>query len=438
MRAPSLVTLLITFLVSAAASPLPPFSASSLSLSDPVARLSSYSPSSSITLPLARRFNGTGSANVLKFDQARAKATRSRPRGDGGSSDMNAGTVASDGVFNAAAASEVVSYVVTVLLGEARTPYNLLVDTGSSNTWVGAKEPFVPSSSTHYTGDLVSVHYGSGSFNGFEITDTITLGNGLTLKNQSIGVAIHSSGFDGVDGILGIGPQDLTRGSLFFESDKIIPTVTDNAWYAGLIDEYEVGISFHPDSPYNGQANGEVTFGGIDSSKFDGALQYVPLTTTSPASAFVGIEQSVRYGEKNSILEHTAGILDTGTTLILIATDAFNRYQKYTGGVLDKDTGLLCITKEQYGNLKTLNFKIGHQEYALTPNAQIWPRALNKDIGGTDDGIYLIVNDLQSETGKGLDFINGMTFLQRFYAVYDIGNSRVGLARTPYTDDDSN
>ena len=36
-------------------------------------------------------------------------------------------------------------------------------------------------------------------------------------------------------------------------------------------------------------------------------------------------------------------------------------------------------------------------------------------------------------SGDGLAFINGMSFLERFYAVYDIGNSRVGLAETAYT-----
>ncbi|KAI0356843.1 aspartic peptidase A1 [Trametes cingulata] len=429
-----LVTLLLTFLASAAASPLPPLSASAFSLSDatpPLTRLSSYTPSH-ITLPLARRFNGTGSANVLKFDQARAKATKSRSNGQGGS-----GTGASDGVFNAAATSQAVSYVVTAFIGEPPTQYKLLVDTGSSNTWVGAGKPYAPSSTTQVTGDIVSVTYGSGFFFGEEVFDKIVLANGLTLRNQSIGAAIHSEGFDGVDGILGVGPQDLTCGSLLTNPDECFDTVTDTAWKAGLLDAYEIGISFRPSTKVD-QTNGELTFGGIDSSKFEGQLSYVPLTTTSPADKFVGYNQSIRYGNKQRVLDQTAGILDTGTTLILLATDAFERYKNYTGGVLDEDTGLLRITPEQYGNLQNLNFKIGHDTYALTPNAQIWPRALNEEIGGTKDGIYLIVNDLQSKSGEGLDFINGMSFLERFYAVYDIGNSRIGLAKTEYTSSQSN
>ena len=43
-----------------------------------------------------------------------------------------------------------------------------------------------------------------------------------------------------------------------------------------------------------------------------------------------------------------------GTTLVLIATDAFERYQKATGGVFDQDTHFLKITSAQYENLKSI------------------------------------------------------------------------------------
>lgn len=48
---------------------------------------------------------------------------------------------------------------------------------------------------------------------------------------------------------------------------------------------------------------------------------YRPITSTSPASEFVGIDQAVTYGTDGaSILALTAGIVDTGTTLTLLAT----------------------------------------------------------------------------------------------------------------------
>ncbi|EIW53178.1 aspartic peptidase A1 [Trametes versicolor FP-101664 SS1] len=385
-------------------------------------------------LPLAKRVNSTGSANIVKFDQDRARATRQRSQASDATGPAG-GSFAVGQAFNDVAISQAVSYVVEVLVGS--TPYSLLVDTGSSNTWVGAGKPFVPSASTRPTGDIVSVTYGSGSFTGFEVIENVTLADGLNLPSQSIGVAAQAMGFDGVDGILGVGPQDLTCGTLINNPKKCLSTVTDTAWDLGLLDSYELGISFSP-SQYVDQKNGEMTFGGVDRSKFDGDLSYVPLTTVSPASHFVGYDQSIRYGDMGSVLDTAAGILDTGTTLILIASDAFQRYQDFTGAKADDDTGLLSITQEQYGNLQNLYFKIGDIDYALTPDAQIWPRALNADIGGAEDGIYLIVADLQSDSGRGLDFINGMSFLERYYAVYDIANSRIGLAKTHHTDDETN
>lgn len=44
--------------------------------------------------------------------------------------------------------------------------------------------------------------------------------------------------------------------------------------------------------------------------------------------------------------------------------------------------------------------------FELTPNAQLWPRSLNSAIGGTDDGLYLIVGDIGHNSSQGLDFIS--------------------------------
>ena len=44
----------------------------------------------------------------------------------------------------------------------------LLIDTGSSNTWVGAAQSYVATSTSVNTGNSVAVTYGSGSFSGEE------------------------------------------------------------------------------------------------------------------------------------------------------------------------------------------------------------------------------------------------------------------------------
>ena len=91
--------------------------------------------------------------------------------------------------------------------------------------------------------------------------------------------------------------------------------------------------------------------------------------------------------------------------------DAFNTYQSKTGSTLDSATGLLSITSDQYSSLQPLTFNIGDNLYDLTANGQIWPRSLNTAIGGSSTAIYLVVADIGTPSGSGLDFTNGYTFL---------------------------
>ena len=99
----------------------------------------------------------------------------------------------------------------------------------------------------------------------------MTIGS-LVIKNQGIGVASQYQGFTGYDGILGIGPVDLTEDTT--SNGGEVPTVTNNAYSAGSIPSNSIGISFEPTTSES-VTNGELTFGGVDTSKYTGALTYV-------------------------------------------------------------------------------------------------------------------------------------------------------------------
>ena len=99
----------------------------------------------------------------------------------------------------------------------------------------------------------------------------MTIGS-LVIENQGVGGASRSSGFSGYDGILGIGPIDLTDGTT--SSGGEIPTVVNTAFAAGSIDANLIGISFEPTTSLS-VTNGELTFGGVDTSKYTGTLAYV-------------------------------------------------------------------------------------------------------------------------------------------------------------------
>ncbi len=119
------------------------------------------------------------------------------------------------------------------------------------------------------------------------------------------------------------------------------------------------------------------------------------------------------------------------TEVISPMLDAYTLYVDETGAVHDDDTGFLRIDQDKYEKLKSLFLDIGGNTYELIPNAQIWPRTLNELIGGKEDNIYLVIQDIGQV--DGLEFIAGKAFLERFYSVYDTQNRRVGFAPTQYT-----
>ena len=95
-------------------------------------------------------------------------------------------------------------------------------------------------------------------------TDQVALTDSLVIQNQGIGVATTAQGFQGVDGILGIGPVDLTEGTV--GGNSTVDTVTDNLFAQGTISSNSIGIFYEPTTSDNA-VNGELTFGGVDASK---------------------------------------------------------------------------------------------------------------------------------------------------------------------------
>ena len=94
-------------------------------------------------------------------------------------------------------------------------------------------------------------------------------------------------------------------------------------------------------------------------SRYVQVPEYFSPAGTSPASEFWGINESITYGTSTSILSTTAGIVDTGTTLLLLESEAYQTYMSLTGAVQDEATGLLTIAPEQFQSLKSLFFNIG-------------------------------------------------------------------------------
>ncbi|KAJ7886055.1 acid protease [Mycena leptocephala] len=323
-------------------------------------------------------------------------------------------------------------YVATVLIGNPGHPYNLVIDTTSGNTWVkGGTRP---------TGSRVSAEGFELGFSGSEFLDQVSLA-GLVMPNKSIGVATGwvESGLDTLpafDGVLGLGPYELSIGTLQSNLSQGIPDIVQTLSCQGLVQQESFSIFMQPTTSLN-SVNGEITWGGIDFSKVsmpDAFGHILNITTEFPASAYWGIDIAFLYGN-TAISGVMAGIVDTGSALLYLEQNAYSRYVALTKATLDSEvTGLLTVPS--INNLQNLVLLLNGGPFPLTPNAQIWPRALNVAIGGKPNQIYLVISTLGPS--EGINFILGMPFLQRYYTIYNYADETFEMFTTPFTNATTN
>ncbi|KAG2066050.1 aspartic proteinase [Suillus decipiens] len=385
---------------------------------------------STITLPMTRRLAFSNVTDLLRHDEARLAAfgkysTRGRRDADAPHPHPTV-PLSQDDLGNT-----MLGYTVRVAIGDPPTNYELIVDSASAITWIGAGTPYLSLSGVNINVP-VAVNYFYGAFQGTIWEDRITFTEGITISRMHIGVA---SAVQGVvaDGVLGIGPTLSGRGTIPNSPDQMIPTVIDRLVEQHTIVRPVVGIFFKP-TVANEDNNGELCFGGTNRKKYIGQPAYTEIATIRPSSFHWGINQWISYGN-TEILAYSAGIVDSGCTFLYLATGvyAYESYRFVTGGTLNPANGLLQISLQQYNQLHDLEFHIGARIFKLVPNAQIWPRFLNHKINGGDNDIFLIVKSLETPTGTGCNFVNGYVFLQRFYATFDSDKRRVGFAQTAYT-----
>ncbi|GJJ68046.1 hypothetical protein EMPS_00392 [Entomortierella parvispora] len=374
-------------------------------------------------------------APTLKEQHGGVKATLKRPAKPAAIHEVYArdmsrwSNLASSSTGSSPLVNTDVSYTLSIGLGTPAQNVDLVFDTGSSDLWVmSANYNPSSSSSANDLGETWSVNYGTPddptSAGGEEYTDVATIGS--YSFTQELGVATTSQGMNGLQGIVGFGPDDLSPST---NTGENIPTPVDNLYSSGQIGSDVIGVYFQPitDGGSN-EANGEVTFGGVDSSKYTGSITYVPITSQSPSNEYWGVDcSSISYGS-TQLLGATAGIVDTGTTLVLLSSDAVQSlYNSIPGATLDNTTGLYTIPSDQVSSLQDISFTIGGTTFNLTPDQYIVPANLVASQGGSAGTTYTWIGDIGSST-TGQAFILGQKFLENYYSVFDTTNSRVGLA----------
>ncbi|XP_062365405.1 cathepsin E isoform X1 [Cinclus cinclus] len=315
-------------------------------------------------------------------------------------------------------------YFGQISIGTPPQNFTVVFDTGSSNLWVPsvycvskacAKHTrFQPTQSSTYQviGTPFSIQYGTGSLTGIIGSDQVAV-EGLTVSNQQFAESISEPGkafLDAeFDGILGLAYPSLAV-------DGVTPFF-DNLMAQNLVELpiFSVYMSSNPESPQGG----ELLFGGFDSSRFTGTLNWVPVTQQGYWQ--IQLDNIQLGGTVTFCANGCQAIVDTGTSLIAGPTKEVKELQNLIGAVsVDGEYAVEC---SNLSVMPDLTFTINGLPYTLSAQAYILVE-YGDDMAFCTSGFQ--GNDIPPPTGPL--WILGDVFIRQFYSVFDRGNNRVGLA----------
>ncbi|CAO3676145.1 unnamed protein product [Rhizopus stolonifer] len=326
------------------------------------------------------------------------------------------------------------AYLIQIHIGTPPQPFYLLLDTGSSSTWVPLEgctnncgypyHSLQPSrSSTFNTSYLpFSIHYGEGFSSGYYAKDTVTV-NGVAIPEVNFAVSDYNDGeitMDGADGILGIGPDNL---SLFDNPEnKMIPTLVTTMYDKGFISQKVFSVYFQPLWPGQQRINGEIVFGGVEPRHIIGDVKYVPVSSRKEYSDYWAADiHSIKVGSHiRHFNNRITAMVDTGSTLIYLPKESVNDLFNSIKGARRDSSGQYIIPCKA-SNLPNISIRLNTTDYVITPQDYV---ITSGTLTYSKDFCYTYIQDSPSF----VDAILGYGFLQQYVSVYDHENKRIGFA----------
>jgi hypothetical protein len=160
---------------------------------------------------------------------------------------------------------------------------------------------------------------------------------------------------------------------------------------------------------------GQLTFGGVDHSKFDGEIEYVPLTDESYWKVAM---EGMKYGGED-ITSSVSAIVDSGTSLLAGPKDKVSKIAEKAGAtlVMGKEYTIDCSKIDSLPAVElTLGggkkFTLEAKDYVLQVQGQC----------------LFAFMPIELPPKLGEMWILGDVFMRKYYTVFDYGQKRVGMA----------
>jgi hypothetical protein len=320
-------------------------------------------------------------------------------------------------------------YTVKLTIGTPPQPVEVQLDTGSHELWVNPVcstsnspdlcEEFgrftAADSSTYHALDTPGyIPYNIGYVNFTYGNDTVGLGS-AKLQNQRFGNA-YESNYTPV-GIMGVGPPLLSLASPY-------PLIIDSLKEQNFTNSR----AFSLDLRSFDQPQGSIIFGGIDTMKYQGYLEKLPIIhpEVSPDGKnrywinmnYVAITlpdgTTTKLYEANDGGSNVPVVLDSGTTLTNLPTTLYRAIVDIFPTAKLSTDGWYLVDCALGNSTGSMDFGFGNKLIRVAYKDFIWH---------DDDLCVLGVREDNSRT------ILGDTFLRAAYVVYDQDNREIHLAQ---------
>ncbi|KAF1844883.1 acid protease [Cucurbitaria berberidis CBS 394.84] len=327
-------------------------------------------------------------------------------------------------------------YFANASLGTPPQKFRTHIDTGSSDLWVNAATSQLcqqggnqcGASGTYNANDSSTYQYVNGAFNisyvdgsgasGDYVKDTMRFG-GLTIKDLQFGVGYTSSS---PEAILGIGytinEVAVGRGGL-----KPYPNLPQK-----LVDDGTVNTNAYSLWLNDLDAStGSILFGGVDSDKFHGQLQTLPIIPQNGVYAeFIIALTGLGQNNKNGSIfqnENVAVLLDSGSSLTYLPDNVVRSLYHTFDAQYDASQGLAIVNCDVANQEGTLDFNFSGVTISVPINELVIVAAVSRG-----QRICMFGVGPAGSSGSVL----GDTFLRSAYVVYDLANNEISLAQTNF------
>lgn len=386
-------------------------------------------PRSPREVQLEKRFNRAGATHSIPGSSLVSLKAGNTQASDRTSSVAVANTPSAADSLGLDIEGSNVGYLATIQMGTPAQDFLILMDSGSSDLWVGSEScqsqggggcgnhTFLgPTSSSSFqnTTKPFQVTYGTGQVAGSIIQDNIAVA-GLSLPNHTFGLASQesldfSSNQTPFDGLMGLAKSTLSQQQTL--------TPVESLANAGLIPG--AIVSYKISRLADNLNDGEITFGGLDTTKFD-PKTLVSVPNINPQGFWEAQLNGSTVNGVDTGLNGRTTILDTGTTtMVLPAADAAVIHQNIPGAQEDGQGGFTvpCNTNASVALI------YAGQSFTIDPrDLAVQPVNSNDPQGDCISGI------VSTGSGSMTQWLVGDTFLKNAYFSTDVSKNTVSLAK---------